>query len=174
MWGAAHPGGPQDGETALGAHAVLPDLGIPSGPFKSSPPSKPSPQDITTLFHIRRDFKFISKTSNFLIPIIGWTMYLTGAQWDGAVHASLALEMSQTMRGCRRWGTAGAGERQVQGSRCTMLCPPGLSLPHTCRHARPYLNRPCQDRSHGQPVPDAVPEGVRGPAQLRRLCPLLP
>ncbi|RMZ52054.1 hypothetical protein APUTEX25_001248, partial [Auxenochlorella protothecoides] len=34
--------------------------------------------DITTLFHIRRDFKFISKTSNFLIPIIGWTMYLTG------------------------------------------------------------------------------------------------
>lgn len=109
MWGAAHPGGTQHGETALVAHAVLPDLGIPSSPFKSSPPSKPSPQDITTLFHIRRDFKFISKTSNFLIPIIGWTMYLTGAQWDGAVHASLALEMGQTMRGGRGWGTAGAG-----------------------------------------------------------------
>lgn len=34
--------------------------------------------DIYTLFHLHRDFKFISKTSNFLIPIIGWSMYLTG------------------------------------------------------------------------------------------------
>lgn len=25
-----------------------------------------------------RQFKFISKTSNFLIPIIGWSMFLTG------------------------------------------------------------------------------------------------
>lgn len=37
------------------------------------------PQDIYTLFHLHRDFKFISKTSNFLIPIIGWSMFLTGA-----------------------------------------------------------------------------------------------
>ena len=36
------------------------------------------PQDIYTLFHLHRDFKFISKTSNFLIPIIGWSMFLTG------------------------------------------------------------------------------------------------
>ena len=35
-------------------------------------------QDIYTLFHLDRDFKFISKTSNFLIPIIGWSMFLTG------------------------------------------------------------------------------------------------
>lgn len=34
--------------------------------------------DIYTLFHLNRDFKFISKTSNFLIPIIGWSMFLTG------------------------------------------------------------------------------------------------
>lgn len=34
--------------------------------------------DIYTLFQLGRPFKFISKTSNFLIPIIGWSMYLTG------------------------------------------------------------------------------------------------
>ena len=34
--------------------------------------------DIYSLFHLWRFFKFISKTSNFLIPIIGWSMYLTG------------------------------------------------------------------------------------------------
>ncbi|KAK9808655.1 hypothetical protein WJX72_001338 [[Myrmecia] bisecta] len=34
--------------------------------------------DIYTLFHLNRSFKFISKTSNFLIPIIGWSMFLTG------------------------------------------------------------------------------------------------
>lgn len=34
--------------------------------------------DIYTLFLLGRPFKFISKTSNFLIPLIGWSMYLTG------------------------------------------------------------------------------------------------
>ncbi|KAL3138602.1 hypothetical protein ABBQ32_006368 [Trebouxia sp. C0010 RCD-2024] len=34
--------------------------------------------DIFTLFHLNRSFKFVSKTSNFLIPIIGWSMFLTG------------------------------------------------------------------------------------------------
>eukprot|EP00236_Picocystis_salinarum_P004282 CAMPEP_0183824034 /NCGR_PEP_ID=MMETSP0807_2-20130328/369_1 /TAXON_ID=88271 /ORGANISM="Picocystis salinarum, Strain CCMP1897" /LENGTH=320 /DNA_ID=CAMNT_0026068945 /DNA_START=105 /DNA_END=1067 /DNA_ORIENTATION=+ len=34
--------------------------------------------DIYTLFALWRPFKFISKTSNFLIPIVGWSMYLTG------------------------------------------------------------------------------------------------
>ena len=34
--------------------------------------------DIYTLFWLARPFKFISKTSNFLIPIIGWSMFLTG------------------------------------------------------------------------------------------------
>lgn len=34
--------------------------------------------DIYSMFHLRRPFKFISKTSNFLIPVIGWSMYLTG------------------------------------------------------------------------------------------------
>ena len=37
-----------------------------------------SSQDIFTLFHLNRSFKFVSKTSNFLIPIIGWSMFLTG------------------------------------------------------------------------------------------------
>lgn len=36
-------------------------------------------QDIYSLFHLDRPFKFISKTSNFFIPIIGWSMFLTGA-----------------------------------------------------------------------------------------------
>ena len=35
-------------------------------------------QDIYSLFHLNRPFKFISKTSNFLIPIIGWSMFMTG------------------------------------------------------------------------------------------------
>ena len=34
--------------------------------------------DIYSLFHLRRPFKFISKVSNFIIPIIGWSMYMTG------------------------------------------------------------------------------------------------
>jgi len=34
--------------------------------------------DIYSLFHLWRFFKFVSKTSNFLIPIIGWSMFLTG------------------------------------------------------------------------------------------------
>ena len=35
-------------------------------------------QDIYTLFHLNRPFKFISKTSNFWIPIVGWSMFMTG------------------------------------------------------------------------------------------------
>lgn len=35
-------------------------------------------QDIFTLFHVDRPFKFVSKTSNFFIPIVGWSMFLTG------------------------------------------------------------------------------------------------
>jgi len=34
--------------------------------------------DIYSMFHLRRPFKFISKTSNFLIPVVGWSMFLTG------------------------------------------------------------------------------------------------
>ncbi|KIZ06091.1 1-acyl-sn-glycerol-3-phosphate acyltransferase [Monoraphidium neglectum] len=33
--------------------------------------------DIYSLFHLQRPFKFISKTSNFLIPIVGWSMFMT-------------------------------------------------------------------------------------------------
>jgi 1-acyl-sn-glycerol-3-phosphate acyltransferase len=34
--------------------------------------------DIFSLFHLMRSFKFVSKTSNFLIPVVGWSMFLTG------------------------------------------------------------------------------------------------
>ena len=55
----------------------------PCLPPRTAPAPAPAPalhpQDIYTLFHLHRDFKFISKTSNFLIPIIGWSMFLTGA-----------------------------------------------------------------------------------------------
>jgi 1-acyl-sn-glycerol-3-phosphate acyltransferase len=34
--------------------------------------------DIYTLFHLGRDFKFISKASVFLVPLIGWSMFMTG------------------------------------------------------------------------------------------------
>jgi hypothetical protein len=48
-------------------------------------------QDIYSLFHLQRPFKFISKTSNFLIPIVGWSMFLTGALdnkllFEGTAH----------------------------------------------------------------------------------------
>ncbi|MEW5306753.1 MAG: hypothetical protein WDW36_009195 [Sanguina aurantia] len=34
--------------------------------------------DIFSLFHLNRPFKFVSKTSNFLIPVVGWSMFMTG------------------------------------------------------------------------------------------------
>ena len=48
--------------------------------------------DIYTLFHLNRDFKFISKTSNFLIPIIGWSMFLTGHVMINRVDMRSQLE----------------------------------------------------------------------------------
>lgn len=48
--------------------------------------------DIYTLFHLDRDFKFISKTSNFLIPIIGWSMFLTGHVMINRVDRRSQLE----------------------------------------------------------------------------------
>ena len=49
-------------------------------------------QDIFTLFHLNRSFKFVSKTSNFLIPIIGWSMFLTG-QSRCCVHSHHTILM---------------------------------------------------------------------------------
>eukprot|EP01024_Parvocaulis_polyphysoides_P006545 TRINITY_DN11776_c1_g1_i3.p1 TRINITY_DN11776_c1_g1~~TRINITY_DN11776_c1_g1_i3.p1 ORF type:complete len:338 (-),score=40.14 TRINITY_DN11776_c1_g1_i3:113-1126(-) len=34
--------------------------------------------DIYALFHLNRPFKFISKMATFLVPMIGWSMFLTG------------------------------------------------------------------------------------------------
>lgn len=30
------------------------------------------------MYHLRRSLKYISKLSNFLIPVVGWSMWLTG------------------------------------------------------------------------------------------------
>ena len=49
-------------------------------------------QDIFTLFHLNRSFKFVSKTSNFLIPIIGWSMFLTG-QSRCCVHSHHTIRL---------------------------------------------------------------------------------
>jgi hypothetical protein len=57
----------------------------PTHPSPRKPPSTPAPrpQDIYSLFHLQRPFKFISKTSNFMIPIVGWSMFLTGGLGGG-------------------------------------------------------------------------------------------
>lgn len=49
--------------------------------------------DIFTLFALGRPFKFISKIENFRIPIIGWSMYLTG-------HVPLKRLDSRSQREC--------------------------------------------------------------------------
>ena len=49
-------------------------------------------QDIFTLFHLDRPFKFVSKTSNFFIPIVGWSMFLTGDYQ--AVHCPLCVRLA--------------------------------------------------------------------------------
>ena len=54
-------------------------------------------QDIFSLFHLDRPFKFVSKTSNFYIPIVGWSMFLTGAAcMRQCLHASLDILHTRT------------------------------------------------------------------------------
>eukprot|EP00879_Flechtneria_rotunda_P016294 GHRR01017048.1.p1 GENE.GHRR01017048.1~~GHRR01017048.1.p1 ORF type:complete len:166 (+),score=51.23 GHRR01017048.1:665-1162(+) len=52
--------------------------------------------DIYSLFHLQRPFKFISKTSNFLIPIVGWSMFLTGHIMLNRVDRRSQLKCLQT------------------------------------------------------------------------------
>eukprot|EP00877_Chromochloris_zofingiensis_P010183 jgi/Chrzof1/5418/Cz16g02090.t1 len=52
--------------------------------------------DIYSLFHLQRPFKFISKTSNFLIPIVGWSMFLTGHVMLNRVDRKSQLECLKT------------------------------------------------------------------------------
>lgn len=52
--------------------------------------------DIYSLFHLQRPFKFISKTSNFVIPIIGWSMFLTGHVMLNRVDRRSQLKCLQT------------------------------------------------------------------------------
>ncbi|KAI8468957.1 MAG: hypothetical protein J3K34DRAFT_425405 [Monoraphidium minutum] len=52
--------------------------------------------DIYSLFHLQRPFKFISKTSNFLIPIVGWSMFMTGHVMLNRVDRRSQLKCLQT------------------------------------------------------------------------------
>lgn len=52
-------------------------------------------QDIFTLFHLDRPFKFVSKTSNFFIPIVGWSMFLTGGVWPTKTSLPAVLKNQQ-------------------------------------------------------------------------------
>ncbi len=54
-------------------------------------------QDIFTLFHLNRPFKFVSKTSNFLIPIIGWSMFLTGQLCSVHSHQTILMQLHQRL-----------------------------------------------------------------------------
>ena len=54
--------------------------------------------DIYALFHLRRPFKFISKVSNFIIPVIGWSMYMTG---HIALKRTDRKSQMKTLKECR-------------------------------------------------------------------------
>ena len=73
-------------------------------PLPPSPSPSPSPlwnclfpslsaQDIYSLFHLNRPFKFISKSSIFMIPIVGWSMFLTGREGEDGLggHRQVSL-----------------------------------------------------------------------------------
>ena len=50
-------------------------------PLRSRDGRRRNPQsflDIFSLFRLFRPFKFVSKTSVFMFPIVGWSMFLTG------------------------------------------------------------------------------------------------
>lgn len=115
-------------------------------------------QDIYTLFHLHRDFKFISKTSNFLIPIIGWSMFLTGEHIAGARQtptglASLKLMARLLSASLKHPELAYASMIQP---RCLLCC------------------RACDDQPRGPPQPVGVPEAVRRAAEAGRLGAVLP
>eukprot|EP00884_Botryococcus_braunii_P019371 jgi/Botrbrau1/6117/Bobra.331_2s0012.1 len=54
--------------------------------------------DIFTLFHLNRPFKFVSKTSVFFIPIIGWSMFLTGHVMLNRVDSKSQIAVLTTCR----------------------------------------------------------------------------
>ena len=61
-------------------------------------------QDIFSLFHLDRSFKFISKTSNFYIPVVGWSMFMTGKSesCSAGCHATSCCSTAM-LRGNSRW-----------------------------------------------------------------------
>jgi len=76
--------------------------------------------DIYSLFHLRRPFKFISKVSIFLIPIVGWSMYLTG---HIALKRTDRKSQMKTLKDCRELLQKGAsvlffpeGTRSLDGT----------------------------------------------------------
>ncbi|CAD7703020.1 unnamed protein product [Ostreobium quekettii] len=61
--------------------------------------------DIFSLFHLNRSFKFISKSSIFYIPIVGWSMFLTGHVMLNRVDRRSQLRVLQE---CERLLSRGA------------------------------------------------------------------
>eukprot|EP00793_Prasinoderma_coloniale_P004742 PRCOL_00000503-RA len=62
--------------------------------------------DIFTLFSLWRGFKFVSKTSVFMIPIVGWSMFLTGHVPLKRTDARSMKEMLLTCRYMLREGAS--------------------------------------------------------------------
>jgi 1-acyl-sn-glycerol-3-phosphate acyltransferase len=68
--------------------------------------------DIFSLFRLFRPFKFVSKTSVFMFPIVGWSMFLTGhiglkrTDRRSQVHGPTASRSSFAGDGVPRFGSA--------------------------------------------------------------------
>ena len=88
--------------------------------------------DIYSLFHLRRPFKFISKVSNFIIPIIGWSMYMTG-------HIALKrTDRKSQMKTLKARPERETGERDVQRRRRRRRRRRCLCTTRTHTHRRAY------------------------------------
>ncbi len=127
-------------------------------------------QDIFSLFHLDRSFKFISKRSIFLYPIVGWSMFLTGAStlscppWLASAARQCAHALTRRADGCGR---------------------PDIALSHAaCVHGRAPLQRrrgaacparrPRDAEPHGPPEPAEVPGRLPRAAAAGRVRPVLP
>jgi len=120
-------------------------------------------QDIFSLFHLDRSFKFISKRSIFLYPIVGWSMFLTGAStlscppWPASAARRCAHALTRRADGCGR---------------------PDIALSHAaCVHGRAPLQRrrgAARPARRPPPEPAEVPGRLPRAAAAGRVRPVLP
>lgn len=147
-------------------------------------------QDIFSLFHLDRSFKFISKTSNFYIPIVGWSMFLTGESAPCLLIVMLRSFSSTAMLHatpllCATACSAAARLASVQLKLCMMLVCKAVSVSckpaSHCRnvaHERKCTSRPlCSEAASVQQqqpsaVPGQLPQGMNGTKEhrMRRPC----